>query len=797
MHPETGRPRHLFTLNGRLSGPSSDSPEQAAKRFLLEHRVLFGLSSDEIAGATVDDSYRHPDGRTRHLVLRQRCSGLDVFQARMLFAFDEEGRLIHFAGNYHPGLQIVGKTRLTPLEAVQWAAGHCDRTRRRGQRTMRHRNLRLKRLSSERGTERQTVFERGAFRDPVPVRLVVMPMGETGIPAWEMRLHTGPTECYHVLVDARDGSLLYRTNLYKFATPTGRVFAENPDAGPRAVFSFMGESFPSPLGWCDQSGYTQGNNVLAREDNNADDEATLGLQAYNAERQFDFPFYNSWADQQTTGPDVDPVVTNLFYMTNWCHDYLYGLGFDEASGNFQVDNFGRGGQGGDRLHADALDGKGFNFSTFLTLPDGDPPGPYGGHSRIEILLFKPQPPRFPLYRDAGLDADVIIHEYTHGLTGRIVGGPADNLALAALQAASMGEGWSDFFPCSIFDDPVVGEYVTGIQERGARHFAYDNHAWYFGHVGNVFYVPLASPGPFEAVFMPEVHDDGEIWAAALWTLREELGSAALAEFLVIEALRYTPANPNMLDGRDAVLLADSVKFEGIHAPQIWRAFAQRGMGWSAEAEVGPQAALMFQTFDWPPELGGSFRTKRVVFADDIEDDLSGWRVDVSTSGSGVAFHPTTHRAASGQKSWYFGRELLWNYDTTFPEWSTLETPPIDLRADTDFFLEFKHWRSAEDGIDWREAPIYFDPGFIYVRDAATSEAFQVGFSFQNTAAWQTRRIDISAYAGRTVRIGFYFDTWTRYNNDFEGWYIDDVRVIETETINTPPTAADNRWTVYR
>ena len=794
--PATGRPRHLFTLDGRLSGPSATSPEDTAKDFLRAHSGLFGLSPAEIAEAVVGDSYRHPNGRTRHLVLQQRCAGLDVLQARILFALDDQGRVIQVAGRYWPGFRLDGKPSLSALEAVQWAAGHCERSRRRGVLAVPRATLRPAVLSPVRGTERRTVFDRGPFRDPVPVRLVIVAMGNAGRPAWEARLHVGPAECYHIVVDARDGSLLYRANLYKFAAPNGRVFREHPDAGPRELLSFEGHAVVSPGGWCDASGLTQGNNVLAREDADADDEATPGYQPYQADRQFDFPFTNAWADQQTTAPDAGAVVTNLFYATNWCHDYFYRLGFDEGSGNFQLDNFERGGLGGDRVHADALDGAGFNTSRFLTLPDGDPPGPYGGHSRVEIHLFAPQPPRYPLYRDADLDADVIVHEYTHGLTERLVGGPADNLALATLQAATMAEGWSDFFPCSIFGDPVVGEYITGNTEHGARHFAYDRHDWLLGHTGNVLSVSVPHPGPFPVVYVPEVHDDGEIWAAALWALREELGNPALAEFLIVEALRYTPPNPNMLDGRDAILLADAVQFAGIHRRAIWQAFARRGMGYSAECEVGPRAALAFQTFNWPPDLGGSFFAKRVVFVDNLEGDLSGWRVEVSTSGSGVAFHPTIHRAAGGQVAWYFGREGLWNYDTTFAEWSTLETPPITLAEGGTYYLEFKHWRSAEDGIDWREPPYYFDPGFAYVRDAATSEVFQVGFAFHNTNGWETRRIDVSRFAGRTVRVGFYFDTWTRDNNDFEGWYLDDVRVLESENVNTPPTGADPRWTAY-
>ena len=800
FHPSTGWPRHLFSLDGRLSGPSTKSPEAIARDFLSTHKAVFGFSETEIAETVVSDDYRHPDGKMRHLILQQRCSNLDVFQARLQFAFDDRGRVIHFAGSYYPGLRFAGSPRLSALEAVQWAAAHCDRAVQRGQTVAPKTALRLAELSAAHGGDQQTVFAAGPFRDPVAPRLVLMPMGSVGLPAWEMTLHINSLECYHVLVDARNGSLLYRTNLYKYVQPIGFVFTKHPDAGPQQLVSFMGDPVASPLGWCNPTTTTRGNNIVVREDADGNNEVVPGIQPSDSDGLFIYPFMNSWADQHTTGPDVNAVVTNLFYACNWYHDYLYALGFDEASGNFQQDNFGRGGQGSDRVYADAMDGSGFNNSSFLCLPDGDPPGPYGGHSRLQMFLFKPLSALYPLYRDGDLDGDVVLHEYTHGMTARMVGGPSNVLALDTLQAASMAEGWSDFFPCSVFDDPVMAEYVTGNTTHGARHGAYDAHPWRFGFVGRTFEITtptLPAGGPFGSIFLPEVHTDGEIWAAALWTLRTELGNKQLAEQLVVEALRYTPPEPTMLDGRDAILLADAVKFGGVHQAQIWRAFARRGMGWSAEAEEGPRAALVFQTFDWPPALGGLFSTGTIVFADDMESSPSGWSVTHSSSGSQVAFHPTSHRSASGSWSWYFGQEDVWNYNTGSREWSTLESPPITLPPGSGYCVEFKHWREAEDAIQWSDAPFYHDPGIIYIHVAGTDEYFEVGFSFHNTAGWETRRIDISFLAGRTIHVGFYFDTWDQRNNTYEGWYIDDVQVLKTFTTNTPPTAARPVWNAYR
>src|ERR1044071_5013051 len=47
------------------------------------------------------------------------------------------------------------------------------------------------------------------------------------------------------------------------------------------------------------------------------------------------------------------AAVNVFYVTNWLHDWYYDSGFTEATGNAQTDNLGRGGVGGDPLIARA------------------------------------------------------------------------------------------------------------------------------------------------------------------------------------------------------------------------------------------------------------------------------------------------------------------------------------------------------------------------------------------------------------------------------------------------------------
>ena len=62
----------------------------------------------------------------------------------------------------------------------------------------------------------------------------------------------------------------------------------------------------------------------------------------------------------------EAAVANLFYVNNMIHDVLYRFGFDDPSGNFQANNYDRGGGEGDYVRAEAQDGNGTNNANFST-----------------------------------------------------------------------------------------------------------------------------------------------------------------------------------------------------------------------------------------------------------------------------------------------------------------------------------------------------------------------------------------------------------------------------------------------
>ncbi len=54
--------------------------------------------------------------------------------------------------------------------------------------------------------------------------------------------------------------------------------------------------------------------------------------------------------------------------------------------------------------------------------------------------------------------------------------------------------------------------------------------------------------------------------------------------------------------------------------------------------------------------------------------------------------------------------------------------------------------------------------------------------------WRIETIDLSAYAGQTIRIRFHFDTVDAEKNRFEGWWVDDVTIeVDSPPVYLPET----------
>ncbi|MGE5292451.1 MAG: M36 family metallopeptidase [Micromonosporaceae bacterium] len=383
----------------------------------------------------------------------------------------------------------------------------------------------------------------------------------------------------------------YRAAAAKVKGPAGLAFPYYPGApaAPGQVLeSFAGNPADSPIGWLNPpvNGVftTQGNNVDDHENWLSTRPEPNPFRPVTATGKFLFPFLNNWGRNNCADAsyqqDVSQATTNLFYQHNRIHDEYYGYGFTESAGNFQNDNFGKGGLGGDAVQGDVQAGiqatpPALDNANFSTPPDGLP-------GITNMFLWAPIPGAFiaPCV-DGDNDVSVIQHEYTHGMTNRMVGG---GLALHGEQAGAMGEGWSDWYALNhLFDaglehQPVEGKYVTANADRGIRNYSYAKSPLNYGDLGY-------------DIVGNEVHADGEIWTVTLWQLREGLierygirPGERRASLLMTAALPDTAPSPSMLDARDGILTADQDLYNGADQALIWSVFANRGMGSAASSQ---------------------------------------------------------------------------------------------------------------------------------------------------------------------------------------------------------------------
>jgi extracellular elastinolytic metalloproteinase len=166
----------------------------------------------------------------------------------------------------------------------------------------------------------------------------------------------------------------------------------------------------------------------------------------------------------------------------------------------------------------------------------------------------------PLQRDGDLDADIVFHEYGHGLTWRMIGNMSGSMS------GAIGEGMSDVLALIMDGDDRMGEYASS-DPLGIRSAPYANF-----------------PRTYGSVTGSEVHFDGEIYGAIGWKLLELYTAAGLTNLDLlrdlVQGMRFTPAAPNYQQMRDGILAATTT-----NDCKVWTAFAQYGVGNGATSSI--------------------------------------------------------------------------------------------------------------------------------------------------------------------------------------------------------------------
>lgn len=236
----------------------------------------------------------------------------------------------------------------------------------------------------------------------------------------------------------------------------------------------------------------------------------------------------------------------------------------------------------------------------------------------------------PTYLDGSVDNGIIAHEYGHGISNRLIGGPGAAGCVSSFEQA--GEGISDFFSLVMTveegdqgtDSRGIGNYATARNASGSgiRQFPYSTDM----SVNPRTYDDLKSTMSVDPNTMEDVvaiYTVGEIWTSVLWEIYwgfvnrdgldtswgdENAGNYKAAR-LAIEGMKMGPCNPSFIDARDAILQADETFYNGGNAGLLWTAFAKRGLGYLADDGAGSNDNLGgTENFDPLPQ---AFQTMKI------------------------------------------------------------------------------------------------------------------------------------------------------------------------------------------
>nr|OQO17732.1 Extracellular metalloproteinase MEP [Rachicladosporium sp. CCFEE 5018] len=534
----------------------------------------------------VGDHYVGTNG-IAHVNVRQTANGLNIDNADYNINIDTDGSIFSYGGSFHSGAMpataaITRRDLNAPVRALRSAKATLD--------------LPVFEIAASAspiaGDETYTISGISGTQRAPEAKLVYLQTAqglkltwriETDILSNWLLTYVDATnmEQVHAVVDySADASYDASYQVYPWGindpTEAGRSIQYNP---------WDDES--SEFGWHSDGlvlyNTTRGNNGIAQVNPNNTATYLDNYRPVNPSLDFVYPYST---DLTVPKSYWDASITQLFYTANRYHDLLHQLGFVEAAGNFEVNNNGQGGLGNDSVILNAKDGSGVNNANFATPPDGQ-----SGRMRMYIWNYT-----MPL-KDCSFEAGVVIHEYTHGVSNRLTGGPANSRCLSVLESGGMGEGWGDFMATAI-----------RLKPGDTRKTDYPMGAWVYSKAAGIRKYPystnfVVNPHVYTDVNnITVVHGIGTVWATMLyevmWNLIDKHGKndapepsfnkrgvptdgRYLAMKLVIDGMALQPCNPNFIQARDAILDADRALTRGQNACEIWTGFAKRGLGAAA------------------------------------------------------------------------------------------------------------------------------------------------------------------------------------------------------------------------
>jgi hypothetical protein len=652
-------------MMGFHTGPSSDTPENAARTFVAANSTLFGV--DPTSLTLIDQK----EGMGGYLVkFQQHVGGVNVVNGGLGFVMTADKQIRMVMGSTFRDVGLPAAPSLTADAAAASAQAA----------------IASYAVSSPAGAQqaaKPAIDALAAEMAPVlrQPKLNVFPTADGYKLAWNViTFSRNPLGVFITQVDANSGQILSRENkmLAQNALPyTADIYpnhpvVQNPDTDQLKLNS---QNEPEGLLRVKLRNYNEGTNVTGVGGLLSGQHALIrnvlaGQQPFPqaALGTWHFRVNNAPLEAQPNEADdlaepaehIDEV--NTFFFINYLLEYFTDIHKrDDAvhnrlgQGSFpdtfpnsdrplvgmpHFPNDGGAAVGGDldTSSPDAILRSALGLDNAFSLPVTEtvdtPAGP-------QTIIVNPTVYGHGyLFNDLGKDGAVCYHEGTHSLSTPIAG-------LEGSEGGALNEAQADLWAYTITDAEAIGEYVVlGSRGRQAVRdgtlFANDTGgdpnrmAWIRSVHSSLKYSQMGTRGGNTF----EVHRDGEIYVATMWDLR----------YLMIAAepqLNFT--RPGFLDGlatgptarkisqgqetwerlhlgsiyllglsapdtfvkmRDAVIEADRIMYPtdptnldapGQHEALIWQVFASHEMGKNADAVIGGRQTISTRVTEFANE----------------------------------------------------------------------------------------------------------------------------------------------------------------------------------------------------
>jgi hypothetical protein len=500
VNSRTGLIHRAYGGSAYIGVPANENDAvELARGFLREYQELARVPVEDLAPILS----RHR-GHHWFVHFRQQYRGFEVFGSHIAVRISDRGNVVLFECDYFPGIDLVTAPTISE-DAARVVAS----------------------------------FGLFGLGDSGPTKLVVFPLpGDDGFEyrlAYVLDISTDDPARYRTIVDANTGEVLYRKNQVRYITVDGYVngmiypatpfdsLVTRPFEYETINISGISPALTNPDGFFSADVPDNNSRTLTAGLNGS---FVRVLNAQGAEASFTtsivpgdtlqmlWEVANSRHDERT-----------CFYHTNVIHDFINMI---------------------DPTFTD------LDFDLPCNVNILDYCNAYWDGSSINFFT------RGSGCSNTGEIADVIYHEYGHGIT--------DFQYQPQSPSGMQHEGWSDYIAATITNQPIIGRgFYLNDPNGGIR--TVDNHMFW----------PDSATG--------ESHNDGLIVAGALWDLREALAprvrycdtlfhfaryglSSNYPDYLV-DILEYDDDDDNLFNGTpNMVAISTAFNAHGIVLPPL-------------------------------------------------------------------------------------------------------------------------------------------------------------------------------------------------------------------------------------